>query len=425
MKYSFPQKKSFLDPEKNDNFCIFPWIHLYTEPDGKTYPCCNTEQNTINETTQDKTLSEIFNSDSWNQLRLDMLNNKKNKICNRCHAVEETGNPSYRNFANNDFEDYIDIIDDTNQDGSLDEFKLRYIDVRWSNQCNFACAPCSPVFSTKWIQMRNKTNRSEGHVYTKISNNTVEDIISQLEPHLEDCHQIYFAGGEPLIIDDHYRLLELLEQKSILDVKLRYNTNLSTLNYKKRSAIDYWSSFNNVEIGASIDAVGDRAEIIRYGTDWKQIEQNIKDILPHDNIVFNYNTTVTTLNIDHLTEMYDYIFENNLIKKSSWLTTNIAFSPFGYHLTNLPNYIKDEISSKIIKWTENLPNRDFNCDVSPFVIEDLQEKMISIVKFMEKSDDWMFSELEKCIEGTMFNDGWKRIPHLKQIYRDYSKKIIV
>lgn len=405
---------------------MFPWIHLYTEPDGKTFPCCNTiRHDAIKETTSKKTLFEIFNSDTWKNLRLDMLQGNANKMCNRCHEVEEIGNTSYRNFANNDFGDFIDIIDETNEDGSLDAFQLKYIDVRWSNQCNFACAPCGPVFSTKWIQMKKNMSASDAGLfsYNKVTTDSIEDMLLQLEPHLKNCHQIYFAGGEPLIIDDHYRLLELLEEKNIFDVRLRYNTNMSTLNYKKRSAIDYWSSFKDIEICASIDGIGKRGEIIRYGTNWDIIEQNLKTVLPYENITLNYSATITNLNVDHLTDMYDYIFEKGLLKRSSWFATSIAFDPYGFSITNLPKHIKSQISTKILKWVDDLPNRDFNYDLKPVLIEDLQKRLTGVVKFMEKSDNWSFDALKNTLSGSMLNNDWQEIPHLKQIYNEYNINI--
>lgn len=428
MKFTNEQKATYLSKD-NDSFCIFPWIHLYTEPDGRTFPCCTVEQDTINENTKDKTLAEIFNSDDWNKLRLDMLKGIKNPICRRCHAVEESSAPSYRTFANDDFGDYIDIIDETNDDGTVNKFELKYIDVRFSNQCNFACASCGPVFSTKWIKMikQKRTERdsvwTNEYVYNRINDHSKEDYVEQLKPHLADSHQIYFAGGEPLIIDDHYRLLEYLDQEKIYNTKLRYNTNLSNLKYKKTPIVESWKNFELVELGASIDAMGELAEIIRHGTKWDVIENNIKEVLKYDNIRLNYDTTVTILNIDHLPDFYDYILENDLLKEDSWFTTNIAFTPLEFSITSLPKEVKDQITKKLSRWAERLKYRDFYCRVSRHAINDISQKMWNIIDFMNSKDTWSPIGFSYEIDSKLWHtDRWEEIPYFKYMWNTYTEQ---
>jgi MoaA/NifB/PqqE/SkfB family radical SAM enzyme len=424
MKYTDEQKEQLLNEDKA--FCIFPWIHMYTEPDGRTFPCCTVEQDTINENTKDKTLKEIFNSDDWKQLRLDMLNGVKNPICRRCHSVEDSGSPSYRTFANGDFGQFIDIIDSTEDDGTVDEFNLKYIDVRFSNQCNFACASCGPIFSTKWIKMVKEKAAADGktwpeaYKYNKINDYSKVDIVEQLAPHLEGSHQIYFAGGEPLIMDDHYKLLELLEEKNVVDTKLRYNTNISNLYYKKKPVYEYWKKFAKVELGMSIDAVGARADLIRYGTDWNVLESNINTLKPFDNIRLNYDTTVTILNIDHLPDMYDYILEKNLIKEDSWFTTNIAFTPEPFSITSLPADVKKELTKKLSRWAENIKLRDMHNDVSRWAIDDIASKIWNIIDFMNERDTFDPTKFAEEIQNKLwYTSKWQEIPHFKYIWEKY------
>lgn len=426
MKYTKEQKATYLNAKDNDSFCIFPWIHMYTEPDGKTFPCCTVEQNTIDENTKNKTLKEIFNSEHWKQLRLDMLKGKKNEICRRCHNVDAAGAPSYRTFANNDFGHYIDIIDETDVDGSVETFNLKYIDVRFSNQCNFACASCGPIFSTKWIQMAKEKAKAQGrkshgtYSYNKINDYSKEDIITQLEPHLKDCHQIYFAGGEPLIMEDHYKLLDILERENVVKTKLRYNTNLSNLYYKKKPVYEYWKNFKNVELGMSIDAVGPRADLIRYGTKWEVLENNIITLKKYDNIRLNYDTTVTILNIDHLTDMYDYILEKNLLKEDTWFTTNIAFTPKPFSITSLPKEIKNEITKKLSRWAETIKTKDMYNEVSRYAIADISSKMFNIIDFMNSNDTFdphlFANELSYKL---WYTPKWRDIPHFEYIWDKY------
>jgi hypothetical protein len=93
-----------------------------------------------------------------------------------------------------------------------------------------------------------------------------DDMWNQMQEHIPYLEQIYFAGGEPLIMEEHYNVLKELVRLKRFDVRLQYNTNFSRLNLKDENVLDYWKLFNNVSIGASLDAMGPRAEYIRKGT---------------------------------------------------------------------------------------------------------------------------------------------------------------
>jgi organic radical activating enzyme len=56
---------------------------------------------------------------------------------------------------------------------------------------------------------------------------TETDMWEQLAPHLDYVEQIYFAGGEPLMMAEHYNILDELERRGRFDVRLIYNTNFT------------------------------------------------------------------------------------------------------------------------------------------------------------------------------------------------------
>ena len=94
----------------------------------------------------------------------------------------------------------------------------------------------------------------------------------ELEPHFPSVQEIYFAGGEPLVMEEHYRILNrLVEMNRAHEVTIKYNTNFTNLQYKKTNVLDLWLLFKKVEVGASLDAYGERAEYIRSGCNWDDI----------------------------------------------------------------------------------------------------------------------------------------------------------
>ena len=106
-----------------------------------------------------------------------------------------------------------------------------------------------------------------------IKERTIE-VWDQLEPHFDTVERIYFAGGEPLMMEEHYRILKRLIKMGRSEVVLIYNTNLSTLNLKKDSVLDLWPQFDRVVIEASLDGSGERGEFVRKGLVWEEWKEN-------------------------------------------------------------------------------------------------------------------------------------------------------
>jgi len=137
--------------EESKVFCMFPWLHLNVTPRGDIYPCCSNDYQNPFGNTKEISLEQAFNSPKMKELRLDMLNDRKNSICNFCYKHEEAGPHSFRNYSKDNFAKYFDeIVPTTQEDGTVSEFKMRYFDIRFSNICNFKCRTCGAEFSSQW-----------------------------------------------------------------------------------------------------------------------------------------------------------------------------------------------------------------------------------------------------------------------------------
>jgi hypothetical protein len=75
----------------------------------------------------------------------------------------------------------------------------------------------------------------------------------------------YFAGGEPMLMKEHWYILNKLVELKRFDVILKYTINCSTLSYAGKNAIDYWNLFDKkqIRITNSIDDIGQRLEYQR------------------------------------------------------------------------------------------------------------------------------------------------------------------
>ena len=325
-------------------FCIYPWIHLHLYPDGQAKPCCMAEHNGVPPVGNGNTtsLQEIWNSAGMREIRTNMLADRPSADCQRCYEKELSGAQSGRQSANKRHGHHVKKVAETQQDGHLDRFEMAYWDIRFSNLCNLKCRSCGPQFSSQWhqdqVQLYGENYAKNNRALLYAGRNET-DIWEQLIEHIDHVEQIYFAGGEPLIMDEHYRILEELQRREMFHVRLLYNTNFTQVKLKDRFVFDYWRQFENVSVGASLDAMGPRAEYIRKGTKWADVEQNRRRMLEIcPNVDFFISPTTSILNAWHVPDFHrDWVERGfiraqdlniNLLQDPRWLRIDIA--PMAY-----------------------------------------------------------------------------------------------
>jgi MoaA/NifB/PqqE/SkfB family radical SAM enzyme len=346
---------------KSKSFCILPWVHIHTSPIGKIYPCCISGLEM-----QKNTLREAFHSTEMNQLRSDMLNEIQNPVCNSCYNMDgysQTSREHHNRIFSHKFDD---IVTKTKDDGSLNDFHLSYFDIRFSNICNMKCRMCNSDYSSQWAKETNKPILNGNDVFLK----EVLDSIDTLE-------LAYFAGGEPLITDQHYVILEELIRKN-KDIPLIYSTNASTIKYKNKDLLDLWKHFTNIELRVSMDHYGEKAEYIRHGTNWDLIESNIIKFKSLSNVNLALLTVVNLYNYSDLPEIYNYILEKELLKqKSNWILFNMTHPT---HLTALmlPKNLKNIANENITRYAESL-SEEFT---------HIKSQLTNLVKYVQSQDTY-------------------------------------
>ena len=367
------QQEEFLLKESK-TFCIYPWIHLHAYPTGEAYPCCQAEMSvgSIGNCKQ-QSLEDIWTGQQLKTLRTNMLQEIASPTCARCYEQESSGFFSSRRSANKHHGHHIKKI-------NTNPFELTYWDIRFSNLCNLSCRSCGHIFSSSWHGDQKKVlltgywnnvkgpdwpenppmtfkqfeelpeivkdelkNEFGGEILKHLetvktlpallySGKTETDMWEQLEPHLDCVEQIYFAGGEPLIMEEHYRILDELDRRGMHHVRLIYNTNFTQTDLKGRSVFDYWRRFESVSVGASLDAAGVRAEYIRHGTQWPQVVRNREEMLqvcPH--VDFYISATLSILNALHLPDFHRDWVERGYIRAQDF-NVNILQDPLHYRI---------------------------------------------------------------------------------------------
>ena len=393
--------------KKTKAFCMIPWIHLHTTPQGIAAPCCISKSTSTSEgmgNSKTQSLMEILNCDKMKQLRLDMMNDIPNAECNTCYEQEKFNVRSFRNHINDEYFNYYDeAISNTALDGSLNNFKMKYFDIRFNNICNFKCRTCGSDFSTQWEQEDLKSNVIYAKNIPKNDNpKFLQEVIQQI-PYMETA---YFAGGEPLITEEHYILLEEMIKQGRTDITLQYNTNLSNLKFKDKDLLSLWKHFDKqIQVRASIDHYGERAEYIRHGTNWETVENNFILTKKTPYIKLQINTVLSVFNVLTIHEFYQYLIDKELYtpKDGTYFLYNMAAPVFlACHI--LPEEYKLKGKESIQQYISLLIKNKFGSwhRVQP-----------------EQSIEWLFSKNTWEEHKEEFRNEIKRVDNLRG--EDFSK----
>jgi len=368
----------FKDHIKPKHLCMAPWVHTYISPQSERRMCCASREPAQNfkqyiDTKGSDgqynpiTIQEHWNSNHMKDVRVRMMAGEQLPECANCDM-----NPSaaYRDYFWNLFGNYYyHAMGNTLEDGTHDGSPISW-DYRISNLCNFKCRMCGDMLSSSWetemkkhnqVDMDNPKNfwmkptvRKEIHTFqTDVAYKELQDAVE-----MHNVKEIYWVGGEPLMMEEHWETMKrLIELKDIREVYARYNTNLSNLSFKGTHLYkDILPKTQNWEICASIDATGIVGEYIRTGLDWEQWLQNFKDGMAIQKRPgqIRLDLTITLPGLIVLRDMFDLSRELN----TQVLTkTVLAYSPDIFMSPQcLPRDLLNTIVDEHLAYMEPLAN---------------------------------------------------------------------
>ena len=375
----------------SNTFCILPWVHLSTRPDGSMRVCCTANASSVGPTndkehggmvgilkTEDGKPNNLNVSDfqtAWNStymknVRLQMLAGEKPPSCLKCYKEEEAGHNSKRMWETKYWSQRVNVdklVEETADDGGVPP-QLAYIDLRFGTKCQLACVMCSPHDSSGWIKdykaiFPNVENASlkqtmlwtdkgstNGSSYNWHKQNPVfwQQFYEQI-PHMQ---QIYFAGGESLIIEEHYEILEeCIRQGHAKNLELRYNSNGVEW---RDDLFDLWKHFKLVRFHYSVDSIGEMNHYIRYPSTWERTKEvfHILDKQTGPNVEVTVACAVQALNIYYLPDFLKWKLEEGFTKINMWpfgaggVNYHFVYHPPHLNVKVLPAWFKAECRKK-------------------------------------------------------------------------------
>jgi phage FluMu protein Com len=330
---------------KSNHFCVQPFIHVCVWTDGNALPCC-INQSYVLGNTKTTPIKEIYsnNNKKLKLLRKEMLNGPNlPKSCSRCSLPErDYAENSYRYYSNKHYGHLIENIK-FNEDGTIIDSKISTWDVRFSNLCNLKCRTCDSINSSKIAEEERKYINKPIQVLKEAFDDTTE-FFEFFESNIDSIEEIYFCGGESLLLEDHYKILDILILYKKFDTILRYNTNCTKIFFKDKNVVDnYWVKFKNIRLGLSLDAGWEHLSYIRHGSKWEVVLDNLKYIVskcPH--VYMQFSPTISILNAFHISKLHKFLVEQNIIKLNN-IYFNILEFPNFYSITSLPADLKDQV----------------------------------------------------------------------------------
>ena len=340
-------------------FCTLPWTHLHAYPNGAAYPCCLAKHEYPIGSMKENTIKELWDSADMKDIRKNMLAEQPSKQCTKCYEQEEHGWTSMRQSGNIHFGHHIDKVQETSADGHYDDVNMIYWDIRFSNLCNLSCRSCGSMFSSNWYDDQVALWGKPDHAKVTYAGTTKMDAYDQLVEYLPVVEQVYFAGGEPLIMEEHYKILkELIRLGKADTVRLIYNTNFTRQAYKDLNVFDYWPEFKDVSVGASLDAMGPRAELMRNGTKWADVEHNREIMLKKcPNVDFYISPTVGIFNYSHVIDFHNDWMEKGFVREGD-LNLNMVQDPLHYRIDVITPKMKQEVEPKYKEHIEKIRPND-------------------------------------------------------------------
>jgi len=252
-------KKKFFLFKQAKNFCAVPWNHFEIFTNGALRTC--SKGHNIGNINQ-QPLDQILQSNQLHSIKQDLLHDRANDNCVKCHQLS-TGTEHFdlRNHYNPMFASFD--IDYEN----VKAFELNGIDLHWDNTCNLKCVYCNAEQSSSIAQ-------EQGVVIHRQDQTNIEQIIGLVEKNQHHMKEIYFSGGEPLLIKHNAKLLKRISNTQL---PLRINSNISHLT-DTNAVFAEIKRFKNVLWTVSADCVGPQFDYIRHGSNWEQFLLNLETI---------------------------------------------------------------------------------------------------------------------------------------------------
>lgn len=403
-------------------FCLAKWtqvtMHLHN---GTTHSCHHPEPHKVSLEELSRNPTALHNSKVKKMARKEMLENKRPSECSYCWNVEDNSTSfSDRVFKSSEpwSEPYFDEISKSDW---RDNFNPKYVEVSFSNTCNFKCAYCGPEYSSKWMEEINDhgpyklsfdyngTQRMEERntkPYKHSEDNPYVNSFWEWFPDLYKSMDTFrITGGEPLLSKDTWKVLDFILETNEpnRNLKLSINSNLGVPDnlidrlIEKLEDIIRNNLIKEIIIFTSCDGYGIQSEYTRYGMNFEKLFKNIDKVLTSLPKI-----TIVVMSTFNIFSVFSY---ESLIRKVHELKIK-HFNPHRYW------------SSSIILDTSYLRQPSFMSFrlLKGYISEDFFDRWIKYMKFNSTYRSLNFLQMQNVTDVGFSTQEIEKVSRLKDIF---------
>ncbi len=347
------------------SFCVLPWLHRFVNLGGEVQLCCTAEEFDHSYIRQDSNQpinitdglsdEQIGDSRHMRDIRVSMLKGDWPAACERCRLTEKMGGCSRRQAENQHFETHIPWILENTDERGFAPVRIRSRDYRLGNLCNLRCRMCHPRASKllldEWNEVARPRLRISAGQAAEYENMTWfhnQQLWDDFSAHCRDLEHLHFAGGEPLIIPEVLKALEICVEQGVAgNIELTFNTNVTKIPARHRAL---WPQFKSVNLLCSIDAHGALNDYIRYPAKWTRLARNL-DIIDQQHGELNLgratlSVTVQIYNIFHLHELIEYCLERFSFIRAIPNLVHLSIPDY-FNIQHLPDDLKQLATERL------------------------------------------------------------------------------
>jgi hypothetical protein len=324
------------------------------------------------------------------------------------------------------------------------------LDMRLGTKCNLKCRMCHPRSSSAWLgdyvalwgsqyfeygKSVEIVSGSDGQFVTQnVSYAWPSKQISwdRLDAILDDIRYIYIAGGEPLLIEEHFQLLDrLIARGRAGQVRIEMASNLTVL---PQRLVDKWLEFGGVGLSASIDGVGQVNDYIRFPSHWESVERNLLKLnaigAPIDLWI---QPTIQALNVYYLPQLYEWRMGFNLksplrIGDKEILVPHILRDPKYYTVQVFPEAIKQIIERHLTRSTRKLEGLSLGRPEGERIVSAYSTFSKAVIEFMWAEDHsaqfGQFQGVTRDLDRLRGQDFSRALPELAEITAMCSGEVV-
>lgn len=324
--------------ELNDvsgSFCVAKWkqvtMHLQN---GHTHSCHHPKTHYVPVDEIKRNYKALHNSQFKKQQRKLMLEGVRPEECDYCWRVEDSPGNHYsdRIYKSADGVWAYPYLNEITNQPWYDDVEPSYVEVSFSNVCNFKCSYCSPHISSKWMEEIERhgpypTTFNYNNLGWIKSENMMPIPNNEDNPYVEAFWQWFpemynnlkyfrITGGEPLLSKNTFKVLDYIIENPNPELEVAINTNMNPPKelfdkfLEKVKTIFENKLVKRVKIFTSAEAHGKQSEYIRFGMDYNMWLENIHRVYKEIpgiqlTIMSTYNVLSVTSYVPFLQDVLD------------------------------------------------------------------------------------------------------------------------